>query len=187
MHSLVVEPELEVKHVNEILLAMLCKHVDDLKIAAPRPIILEIIAFLERVFGKPEAQWYEFTNCGIRRRQNPTTFECELDQVEFIAAIKPIQSVEISGAPADQPLSDVLLSQFFSLLMSLAYALMTRVDLCAHVAALQKVATKDQGDHSTCSSPERTGALGSAQPQVPVLPSPSALPGLPRAGLGQRV
>jgi hypothetical protein len=142
MHSLVVEPELEVKHVNEILLAMLCKHVDDLKIAASRPIILEIIAFLERVFGKLEVQWHEFTNCGIRHRQNPTTFECELDQVEFIAAIKPIQSVEISGAPADQPLSDLLQSQFFSLLMTLAYALMTRVDLCAYVAALQKAATK---------------------------------------------
>eukprot|EP00972_Heterocapsa_arctica_P047335 6982433-Heterocapsa_arctica.AAC.2 len=119
---------------------MLCKYVVDIKIAVPKEITLQILAFLECVFGKHEVKLYEFTNCGIRRRQKPTTYECELDETEFIAEIKPIVSTEIAAAQADQVLSEALRSHYISLLMTLAYALMTRLDLACYVAALQKAA-----------------------------------------------
>eukprot|EP00972_Heterocapsa_arctica_P032370 4770821-Heterocapsa_arctica.AAC.1 len=60
------------------------------------------------------------------------------DQTAFIPAIKPILNTESAGAPAEQVLSESLHSQFFSLLMTLAYALMTRLDLACYIAALQK-------------------------------------------------
>ena len=79
------------------MLAILAIHVDDLKFAGDKQVILEIVGHLETTFGKLIVQWHQFTNCGIRHIQNPETMEISLDQFEYIAALKPMST---SAAPA---------------------------------------------------------------------------------------
>ena len=74
-----VDPELLILHKNEKLAAVMAIHVDDLKIAAPKETIEEIVKHLERNFGKLILQWHNFTNCGIRHRQDPQTFAVMMD------------------------------------------------------------------------------------------------------------
>ena len=85
-----VDAELAVKHVNGTLVAMMTKHVDDLKMAGLRATILWIIEQLEKVFGKLKVEWHTFTNCGVRHIQDLATKSITLDQEEYIAALKPI-------------------------------------------------------------------------------------------------
>ena len=140
--SLQSDPELEAIHEAGQLMMVLAKHVDDLKFAAPKPWIEWVLQKLEKIFGKIEVQYYQFTNCGVRHLQDENTLECELDQIQFIQAVKPMHMPEMIGAPADRILSESAQSQFLSLLMTMAYALITRMDLAIYIASLQKVASK---------------------------------------------
>ena len=49
------------------LLAVMTKHVDDLKIAGDRTTIVHILPCIEKVFGELKILWSNFTNCGVRR------------------------------------------------------------------------------------------------------------------------
>ena len=60
------DPETEVKHVNNQLVLIICKHVDDLKIAGEESEVQNLIAELEAVFGKIDRNDNNFT-C----RRNP--------------------------------------------------------------------------------------------------------------------
>ena len=80
-----VDGELCMKHAVEAgrpkLVAIMTKHVDDLKLAG---IVREIILILQQiaqVFGKLKIEWHEFTNCGVRHRQHKVTKEISLDQM----------------------------------------------------------------------------------------------------------
>ena len=55
------------------LRAAMAKHVDDLKMAGQRERTIGIIKQLEVVFGKLKIEWNNFTNCGVRHRQNEQT------------------------------------------------------------------------------------------------------------------
>ena len=71
-------------HEAATLIALLVKHVDDLKIAGSKPAVLRIISELEKVFGKLKVEWHNFTNCGVRHCQDPQTLAITLDQDEYI-------------------------------------------------------------------------------------------------------
>ena len=58
------------KMFDEQLVAMLAKHVDDLKLAATMQRLQHILCRIEQVFGKTEQTMWEFTNCGVRHRQD---------------------------------------------------------------------------------------------------------------------
>ena len=46
---------------------MLSKHVDDLKLAAQKHHVEQLIAHIERVFGKMKGDYDDFTNCGVHQ------------------------------------------------------------------------------------------------------------------------
>ena len=116
------------------------KHVDDIKVAAPPHILEEFIATLHESFGEGELEITRdsFTNCGVRHLKTPTGYT--LDQTEYLKALKPINIPNASAMTSDMPAPPDLASSFLSLLMALAYTLLTRVDLSVYVIALQRVA-----------------------------------------------
>ena len=63
-----------------------------------------------------------------------------MDQTEYLKAIKPIENHMVTGSKSEDQLPEPLQKKFLSLLMALAYALQTRIDLGVYVVALQRVA-----------------------------------------------
>ena len=109
---------------------MLAIHVDDLKLTGEEHVIKEIVDHLEAVFGKLILQWHKFTNCGVRHIQDPSTYVITLDQVEYIAALKPLNHPSIKGAKLTDTILPDLFLQFSSLRGAVAYTLLTRTDVC---------------------------------------------------------
>ena len=70
-----------------------------------------------------------------------------MDQEEYINALKPIEASELTGANSDLEAPFVLAKLFLSLLMALAYTLLTRCDLCVYVIHLQRYAQKPKISH----------------------------------------
>ena len=123
------------------LQAVLAIHVDDLKMTGDKQTLLKIVARIEHTFGKLILQWHRFTNCGLRHIQDPTTFECTLDQIEYIAALKTIEHFEIRSAARSGDTVVVtreVFEMFRSLRGAVAYALMTRADAAVYMVALQR-------------------------------------------------
>ena len=63
-----------------------------------------------------------------------------MDQVDYLNALKPVSNSLMTGSKAEDRLPEPLAKQFLSLLMALAYALQTRIDLGVYVVALQRIA-----------------------------------------------
>ena len=101
-----------------------------------------IVGKLEVVFGKLKIEWHNFTNCGVRHIQDPTTLTITLDQVEYIEALKPIDPVHIRGKDPETSLDAALELLFRSLLGAVAFAVLTRMDIAVFVVALQRMAAK---------------------------------------------
>ena len=142
-----VDGELCLKHVDGKLVGMLAKHVDDLKIVGKPDFIHYVKDELEKVFGPLKLIWNEFTNCGVRHIQDPTTKECTLDQIEYVAALKPITHPLLSQASSDALASDELQNLYRSLLGAVAFAALTRVDAAVFIVALQRMSGKAKNIH----------------------------------------
>ena len=123
-------------------------HVGDIKAACPGRTHREFVKVLEQVFGSGElvTTHDNFTNCGVRHTLTPTGYE--LDQTEYLKALMPIQHVDLTGKPADQPAAPYVQQFFHSLVMAVAYTLITRVDLCIYCVALQRVAAAPTNLHA---------------------------------------
>lgn len=117
---------------------LILKHVDDIKIAGPKQQIEAFVNHLMQTFGKLEIHWHQFTFCGIKHIQNPETCEIEMNQTEFIKAIKVMPQPEIANKPGGEIMPTSLQKHFLSLLMTIAYAVQSRPDIAVYVAALQK-------------------------------------------------
>jgi hypothetical protein len=163
------DPQLIVRHTNRALNFIGTKHVDDIKVGCQPHVLQEFIGVLEKHFGKGEIDITSspFTNCGLRHIGLPCG-GYTLDQIEYVNALKPIVTEEVStskakalattSAEADKRqlasiekgskeadeqsrlASPRLAKLFLSLLMALAYALQTRPDLAIFVNALQRYA-----------------------------------------------
>ena len=142
-----VDPEVWTWHENEQLVAVLTKHVDDLKMTGQNGRLKRIIDALENVFGKMTQHWNEFTNCGMRHRRNGDTNVVTVDQIEYIAALKPIVHPQIGKQNAEQECCTALHDLFRSLLGAAAFATLTRADVCVFIVALQKAAHKSKVKH----------------------------------------
>ena len=75
---------------KKILKAMMCKHVDDLKLAGEKDTIVHILKQIETVFGQLKIDWNNFTNCGVRHTQDPKTKEVSLDQIAYAKNLRSI-------------------------------------------------------------------------------------------------
>ena len=124
-----VDPELSYKHVNGELVAIMSKHVDDLKIAGEPNTVLHIIKEIQAVFGEMKVNRYDFTNCGIRHLQDPKTMATTLDQIHFANTPKPISHPQLSTGKAEDIADATLHELYRSLLGAVAYLAHTRVDI----------------------------------------------------------
>ena len=138
MQPTTVDAELVVKHINGKLVAIVAKHVDDLKIAGEPEVVQHILKELIAVFGDLKLIKNDFTNCGVHHIQDPTTKEIELDQDEYLKALKCVRHPELVKAPAESSLSPELHTLYMSSLGAVAYLAMTRVDAAVFIVALQK-------------------------------------------------
>ena len=120
------------------LLALMAKHVDDLKITGTKAIILWILQQIEKVFGPLKIEWHNFTNCGVRHIQDPSTFEVTLDQAEYIKGIKTIIHTELQTSASTDKCSEAVHALYWSILGAIAFAVLTRPDLAVFVSALQR-------------------------------------------------
>ena len=101
-----VDAELVVLHKNGVLVAIIAKHVDDLKIAGRREVVLAILKEIQAVLGDLKIEWHTFTNCGVKHTQNPQTFEISLDQAEYIKGIKVITHSDLRNKNTNDKFDD---------------------------------------------------------------------------------
>jgi hypothetical protein len=120
------------------LKALMAKHVDDLKMTGDRATIIWILEKIQEVFGKLKIDWHDFTNCGVRHRQNPETKVVTLDQDAYVKGIKLCVHADISSAKPESLCCTDLHSQYWSVCGAIAYAVLTRPDIAVFVAALQR-------------------------------------------------
>ena len=130
------DQELEFKHVNTSLVALLSKHVDDITISGEPSVVEDTITKVEHVFGKCKRSDSNFTACGIRRQQKEDGVI--LDQDEYIEGLVPLSHPELLGANPDQRCSDALTTHFMSLIGAVAYCLMTQHQIAVYLVALQR-------------------------------------------------
>ena len=120
------------------LIAVLAKHVDDLKITASKENIIWILKKIEQVFGQLKIEWNNFTNCGVRHRQDVNTKEVTMDQAEYINGVKTLSSSEMQRTGPETLCSTLLHHQYWSVLGAIAFATLTRPDILVFVSALQR-------------------------------------------------
>ena len=146
-----IDPELCYLHKksgdNLVLVAIMTKHVDDLKVAGEPEVVLQIMKMIEETFGSMKLIWHEFTNCGVRHIQDKTTCECSLDQTEYISGLKTISHDEIRGKSSNSYCEPLLHTLYQSLLGAVAFTSLTRVDIIVFVVALQRHTHKPQVIH----------------------------------------
>ena len=141
-----IDSELELLFRAGVLVMILLKHVDDLKMAGKRALIEELVAHVSKTFGVMEVSWHKFVFCGVQHEQH-SDGSISLDQIKFLASCKPIsQPAALVGGPT-AVLPEDARRHFLSLLMTIAYALLTRPDVSVFVAVLQRESHKAQVVH----------------------------------------
>ena len=143
--SSTVDPELELLFkAGELQMAIL-KHVDDLKMVGPKGEIIKFVDYLSGIFGKLDIEFHKFTFCGVAHEQHDDG-SVSLDQTKFLAACKPMIAPKL--APTEELPEDIR-RHFLSLLMTIAYSLITRPDIAVFVTALQRESHKALYVHVT--------------------------------------
>ena len=132
-------PEAKKSRFGRRLVCVMAKHVDDLKLTGVREVVVKVLEQIQAVFGKLKIDWNNFTNCGVRHRQDTTTKEVLLDQEEYIKGIKVIEHPDLTGKQPEELACTELHQQFWSVCGALAYAVLTRPDIAVFVAALQRM------------------------------------------------
>jgi len=120
------------------LVAIMAKHVDDLKIAGIKEIVLKILGVIEKVFGPMKVLWHNFTNCGVRHIQDPQTYEASLDQTEYISGMRTIAADTYRGLASESLCAPVLHQMYQSLVGAVAFTALTRLDVLVFIVALQR-------------------------------------------------
>ena len=131
---------------------MATKHVDDAKIAAEEHTIKAFMHALEYEFGQGEIEvtWHNFNNCGVRHERlmiGDKYVGYSMDQIEFINGLTTIDGEESTGTTDYTVSSQALAKRFLSVLMTVAFALLTRVDVCVFVTYLQRHTTSPTHGH----------------------------------------
>eukprot|EP00439_Symbiodinium_sp_Y106_P057262 s2270_g8.t1 len=141
-----IDSQLELLFEAGVLIMMILKHVDDLKMAGKRKVIEDFVRHVSQTFGKMDVEWQDFTFCGVHHQQHADG-SISLDQIKFLSACKPIaQQAAFAGGPT-ATLPEDARRHFLSLLMTIAYALLTRPDVAVFVSALQRESHKAQVIH----------------------------------------
>ena len=137
-----VDPELCFMHQERnnkwVLVAIITKHVDDIKATGEHEVVMRILKVIEGVFGAMKLSYNNFTNCGVRHIQCATTKEASLDQTEYIAGLKTIPPESYRNLSSNSKCDPTLHLQYQSLLGAVAFTALTRVDAIVFIVALQR-------------------------------------------------
>ena len=147
MKSSQIDAELCMRHELGVLVALLAKHVDDLKLTGKPDVVQKILAELQKVFGELKVEWYAFTNCGVRHVQDKVTKEITLDQVAYASNLRCIAHPQLTGSKHEDLCCPALHQLYMSLLGAVAYLSHTRVDVVVFICAGQRFAQKPQIQH----------------------------------------
>ena len=129
------------------LLAVMAKHVDDLKITGSRESIMFILKAIEKVYGELKIVENNFTNCGIRHIQDATTKEITLDQNEYVKGIHVISHPDMSSKGPNEFCCPDLHQLYWSILGAINFATLSRADIAVFVSALQRQSRKPKMLH----------------------------------------
>ena len=134
------DDHLLVRHWNEDkeLDFIATEHVDDIKPACPMDVLKKFILILEQTFGKGELEITveDFDCCGMRHLITDAGYE--LDQIGYLQKLKPIDTEQLARRRDDDPADAINAKLSLSLVMAMAFALMTRWDLHVYLTALQR-------------------------------------------------
>ena len=119
---------------------LITKHVDDLKLCGAKEDIKDFVQHLSKTFGPISIDFNKFIFCGVLHEQDTRTGEISLSQQKFISAIRPMPIP--STTAEDGLLHEEERRHFLSLLMTIAYGLLTRPDLAVYLTALQRESHK---------------------------------------------
>ena len=113
-------------------------HVDDILCAGPEHILKEFMAALYKVFGADtlEVTWTNFKCCGVKHTKLDDGYS--MDQIEYCSGLRTVENSQVTGQPASQLADPQNASSFLSVLMAVAYTIITRPDIAVHVVALQR-------------------------------------------------
>jgi len=114
------------------------KHVDDISMTGTEGKIDSYTKAVEDVFGKCKLNKKQYTNCGVRYTQLENG-DIVMDQDEYIATMRPIQTPELTGAPAEQDATKTVSDLFVSLRGALAYTTLTQAWIQVYIVSLQRV------------------------------------------------
>ena len=147
-----VDPELCMLHKPDPsgklqLVALMTKHVDDLKITGEREWIDWLLEKIQETFGKLKLEWNEFTNCGVHHVRNISLNTVTLDQIQYAKKLRSITHVDLTSQPSESDCCEELHQLYMSLLGALAYLYLTRVDVLVFISACQRYAHKPQIIH----------------------------------------
>ncbi len=121
---------------NWTLVAVFVVHVDDILMCAQTWFLKEAQQALEKRFGKLKRNKLPFTYLGVEHvRHSPT--HIALYQHEYLSKLKPIPIMD-KRRPDQEPLSSSDNTAFRSLLCSLLWLCLTRLDLISSVLLLQQ-------------------------------------------------
>ena len=117
---------------------MATEHVDDIKATCRIDTRKQYIAILEKAFGKAELEIAieNFDCCGMRH--TITDKGHELEQIEYRSKLKPINNASLTCGKDDGPADAINAKLYLSLVMAMAFALMTRWDVHIYLTALHR-------------------------------------------------
>jgi hypothetical protein len=122
-----VDSELCFRRDRGELVALMTKHVDDLKITGDRNIVRAILTELQKVFGELKLTYNSFVNCGVQHTQDIRTKEITLDQVKYAMNQKTIVHPQLSTGQSEDEACPELHQLVMSLLGAVAYLAHTHV------------------------------------------------------------
>ena len=126
---------IEVK--KPVLVALLTKHVDDLKITGETSWVMWIITRLQDKFGKLKIIWDNFTNCGVCHGLLEDGSRT-LDQIQYANNLRLISHADLKHKPSDSECSKEVHELYRSLLGAVAFMYLTRADVLVFITACQR-------------------------------------------------
>ena len=124
------------------LVAIMTKHVDDPLIVGLREEVITVLQQIENVFGKVSIQWHEFTNCGVRHRQDKVMKSVTLEQNAYVAALRMFAHPDSAGKKAEDAANLAMHSLYCLLLGAVAILLLTSIDVADFVSRYNGGATR---------------------------------------------
>ena len=149
MQSSKIDPELCLKHRAGALIALMTKHVDDLKLSGEAEMLNLILKELQLVFGELKVEWHVFTNCGVRHVQDIRTKEITLDQIAYVSNLRTFvpPPKKTDRGKAEDDCCQALIQLYMSLLGAVAYLTHSRMNVVVFICVLQRHTSAPQVIH----------------------------------------